>query len=153
MTVFRGKKNSLDIGKVIAFDGEPEMDFYDGDECNQFVGTDSTIFAPYMDVKDGIWAYEAAVCRSLGADYVGKSKYKGVVRSAGKPRCKLIFSQTLSMTHSILYYFFYSRRPNSPSILVVNKMHYHAFAEIILMNVQQKVIFLTRPFFNPKPIS
>lgn len=102
MTVFRGKKNSPDIGKVIAFDGEPEMDVWDGDECNQFVGTDSTIFAPYMDVKDGIWAYEAAVCRSLGADYVGKSKYKGVVRTAGKPRCKCNFSQIFNMTHSIL---------------------------------------------------
>lgn len=64
--MFRGKKNSLDIGKVVAFNDEPEMDAWDGDECNQYVGTDSTIFAPYMDVNDGIWAYEPAVCRSLG---------------------------------------------------------------------------------------
>lgn len=31
-----------------------------------------------MDVNDGIWAYEPSVCRSLGAHYVGKSKYMGV---------------------------------------------------------------------------
>lgn len=30
-----------------------------------------------MDVNDGIWAYEPAICRSLGAHYIGKSKYKG----------------------------------------------------------------------------
>lgn len=76
--MFRGKKNSADIGKVVAFNDEPEMDFWDGDECNQYVGTDSTIFASYMDVNDGIWAYEPSVCRSLGAYYVGKSKYMGV---------------------------------------------------------------------------
>lgn len=78
MTVFRGKKNSADIGRVVAFNGEPEMDVWDEDECNQYMGTDSTIFPPYLDVKDGIWAYEATICRSLGAKYVGKSKYMGV---------------------------------------------------------------------------
>lgn len=48
------------------------------DDCNQFVGTDSTIFSALMDVNDGIWAYEPSICRSLGAHYIGKSKYKGV---------------------------------------------------------------------------
>lgn len=81
MTVFRGKKNSADIGRVVAFNGEPEMDVWDEDECNQFVGTDSTIFPPYLDVKGGVWAYEATICRSLGAKYVGKSKYMGVSTS------------------------------------------------------------------------
>lgn len=67
-TVFRGKKNSIDMGRVIAFNDEPEMDIWeDESECNQYVGTDSTIFPPYMDKMDGIWAYEPSVCRSLGA--------------------------------------------------------------------------------------
>lgn len=47
------------------------------DDCNQYVGTDSTIFSALMDVNDGIWAYEPSICRSLGAHYIGKSKYKG----------------------------------------------------------------------------
>lgn len=53
--VFRGKKNSEDMGRVVSFNGEPEMDAWDGDECNEYVGTDSTIFPPYMDEMDGIW--------------------------------------------------------------------------------------------------
>ena len=77
-TVFRGKKNSVDMGRVAAFNGEPEMDVWDGDECNQYVGTDSTIFPPFLNAEDGIWAYEPSVCRSLGGHYIGKSKYMGL---------------------------------------------------------------------------
>lgn len=74
----RGSRDASDIGRVVSFNGETEMDFWDDDECNQYVGTDSTIFPPYMNVKDGIWAYEPSVCRAMGAEYVGKSKYHGI---------------------------------------------------------------------------
>lgn len=75
---------------MVAFNDEEEMDNWETEECNQYVGTDSTIFAPYMDKKDGIWAWEPSVCRSLGAHYVGKSKYMGVpTASFGNTRFKL----------------------------------------------------------------
>lgn len=77
-TVFRGKKNSHDLGRVVAFNGNTEMDMWDADECNQYVGTDSTIFPPFMDKEEGIWAYEPSICRALGATYKGKSKYNGI---------------------------------------------------------------------------
>lgn len=67
------------MGRVVAFNGETEMDVWDGDECNQYVGTDSTIFPPYLDpVNDGIWAYEPSVCRSLGGvnSFVHLNKHK-----------------------------------------------------------------------------
>lgn len=74
------------------------MNYYEDDECNQYVGTDSTVFPSFMD-KDvgslpvkwiplifqinsvhfsGIWAFEPAICRSLGASYKSKDKYNGV---------------------------------------------------------------------------
>lgn len=53
--VYRGKKTSSDMGRVIAVNGETEMDFWDGEECNQYIGTDSTIFPPYMNILDGVW--------------------------------------------------------------------------------------------------
>lgn len=54
------------------------MDYWDGDECNQYQGTDSTIFPPYMKKEQGIVAYEPSICRSLAAHYTEPSKYMGV---------------------------------------------------------------------------
>lgn len=58
MKVFRGSKVSADIGKVISFNDETEMSVWDDDECNQYVGTDQSVFPPYMNLNDGLWAYE-----------------------------------------------------------------------------------------------
>lgn len=77
-TVYRGKKVSHDIGRVVAFNGDTEMNMWDVEECNQYVGTDSTIFPPYMAKEEGIWAYEPSICRSLGALAKSKTKYNGV---------------------------------------------------------------------------
>lgn len=95
--MFRGKKNSLDLGKVVAFNDEPEMDAWDGDECNQYVGTDSTIFPPYMDVNDGIWAYEPAVCRSLG----GVNIYISFISIKFMARCHCIYIFTIFPTFEL----------------------------------------------------
>lgn len=54
------------------------MDAWDADECNQYVGTDSTIFPAFLGRDEGIWAYEPSICRSLGAHYVSKAEYNGI---------------------------------------------------------------------------
>lgn len=70
MKVFRGAKKSADIGRVISFDGETEMDVWPDDECNQYIGTDQSIFPPYLKLEDGIWAFEPSnftydICRKM----------------------------------------------------------------------------------------
>lgn len=75
---YRGVKNIHDLGRVIEYDGEPEVDAWDGDECNEIRGTESSIFPPFMAKEDGIWAFEANLCRSMKALYERPSKYRGI---------------------------------------------------------------------------
>lgn len=71
-------KNIADLGRVIEFNEQPELDVWDGDECNQLRGTESSIFPPFKDKREGVWAFEAGVCRSMQTKYERKSRYSGI---------------------------------------------------------------------------
>lgn len=76
--VFRGIKNFRDVGRIISFNNETEMDVWEGDECNQFKGTDSTIFPPGLIKGDYLWVYELNLCLSMGAYYERDTNYQGI---------------------------------------------------------------------------
>jgi hypothetical protein len=52
-----------DVGRVVEFEGQKQMSVYDGDECNKFRGTDSTIFPPFLTPSDKIEAFAPDLCR------------------------------------------------------------------------------------------
>lgn len=54
-SVFRGKKNFQDLGRVVAWNGETENSVYSKYDCNEYRGTDYTVFPTYMDMNDGVW--------------------------------------------------------------------------------------------------
>lgn len=63
--VYRGKKHYQDTGRVIEFNGEDEMGFYEEDECNAYYGTDQTVFPAFMKPEEGVGAFEPLICRTL----------------------------------------------------------------------------------------
>lgn len=75
--VLRGIKDYRDVGRVIEFDGKPKLDIWSQDHCNEFNGTDSTIFPPFLTEADDIVSFSPDICRSLGATFRHKSKVKG----------------------------------------------------------------------------
>lgn len=78
LTVKRGKENIKDLGRVVALNGKPEMKVWDAPECNQIVGTDTTIFPPFTQSSEDLISFSPDVCRSMGAKYQRPSSYKGI---------------------------------------------------------------------------
>lgn len=76
--VMRGIKNYKDVGRVMEFDGKPALTIWTEDHCNEFNGTDSTIFPPLMTSDDDIVSFSPDICRSLGARFSHKTKVKGL---------------------------------------------------------------------------
>ncbi|XP_076661699.1 sensory neuron membrane protein 1 isoform X2 [Halictus rubicundus] len=76
--VLRGRKNFKDVGRVIEYDGLPALTIYDGEHCNAFNGTDSTIFPSLMTREDDIVSFSPEICRSISIPYRYDSKVKGV---------------------------------------------------------------------------
>jgi hypothetical protein len=51
------------VGQVVEYEGQKQLSVYDGDECNKFRGTDSTIFGPFLTTSDKIEAFAPDLCR------------------------------------------------------------------------------------------
>ncbi len=76
--VDRGIENINSTGRILSFNNQTEMEVWDGDECNKFKGTDSTVFPPSIKKENGLWSYEPDMCLSYGAQYESESSYQGV---------------------------------------------------------------------------
>ncbi|CAG4997164.1 unnamed protein product [Parnassius apollo] len=77
VTVERGMKNVMDVGKVVEVDGKPKMELF-RDSCNEYQGTDGTIFPPFLTESDRLQTFSGDLCRSFKAWYQRKSSYRGI---------------------------------------------------------------------------
>ena len=62
-TVKRGIKNYKEVGQVVKYNDQTELDVWSTEECNQFRGTDGTIFPGLIPKKADIPSFAAALCR------------------------------------------------------------------------------------------
>lgn len=52
----------MDVGQVVAMDGEPQLKIWK-DTCNEYQGTDGTVFPPFLTESDRLQSYSADLCR------------------------------------------------------------------------------------------
>ncbi|XP_034946984.1 sensory neuron membrane protein 1-like [Chelonus insularis] len=77
--VKRGIKNYLDVGVVTEFKGEPKLSVWSEEgTCNEFNGTDSTIFHAYLYSNEDVVSFTPDLCRSLSTRYQRPTKIKGI---------------------------------------------------------------------------
>lgn len=74
-------KNISDVGRVVSFNGDEELDTYDGEECNEIKGTDGLFFPPFLTKDTKVWAFAYPICRSISMWFQHKSSYKKVALS------------------------------------------------------------------------
>lgn len=76
-----------DVGKIVKFKGESQLDVFDDDKCNVINGTDELFFGPFMEQDDVEYAYEFQACTSFSFHYKELTNIKGhkAVRKTMKP--------------------------------------------------------------------
>ncbi|XP_012524477.1 sensory neuron membrane protein 1 [Monomorium pharaonis] len=75
--VNRGIKNNKDVGRMVTLANQSKMDMWPGSPCNEFRGTDGTIFPPFLDKNKEVWVHSLDICRSIGAYYLEPGKVQG----------------------------------------------------------------------------
>ncbi len=63
LTVKRGMKDIQELGQVVALNGKPQMDFWNGMPCNEIKGTDTTIYPPFLKPHEDIYGFGVEICR------------------------------------------------------------------------------------------
>ncbi|XP_046745518.1 sensory neuron membrane protein 1-like [Diprion similis] len=68
--VTRGVKDPKKIGYVVEYKNQTIQTVWNGDECNSFEGTDTTIFHPGLYKDENIIGFSVDLCRTLVGRYV-----------------------------------------------------------------------------------
>jgi len=76
--VLRGIKNYKDVGRLLSLGNQTKMSVWPDDPCNDFRGTDGTIFPPFLSKEENVWAHFPDICRSIGAYYVEAGTVQGM---------------------------------------------------------------------------
>jgi len=83
--VYRGIKNYEDVGRVLTIGNETQMGLWSGSPCNNFRGTDGTIFPPFLSKEKEVWVHSLDLCRSIGAYYMESGKVQGIHEKISSP--------------------------------------------------------------------
>lgn len=68
LTAMTGQSDVHDVGRVTAWNGEPQLKFWK-DECNKIKGTDGSTFPPDILPNTTLYLFNRDMCRSLPLVY------------------------------------------------------------------------------------
>ncbi|XP_022906339.2 sensory neuron membrane protein 1-like isoform X1 [Onthophagus taurus] len=76
--VKRGIQNYKETGRLLEYNDQAELTIWGSKECNQFRGTEGTIFPALPIPKADIPSFAYPLCRVVDAKYDSKTKYDGI---------------------------------------------------------------------------
>lgn len=77
-TVNTGKENQTLLNDVINFQGLPDLSWWGTPETNEILGTDGTMYHPYMTREENMHLFHPDLCRSVPYVYEQDTIYKKV---------------------------------------------------------------------------
>ncbi|KAI1286743.1 Lysosome membrane protein 2 [Halotydeus destructor] len=77
-TVESGVNNLADFTKVVGYQGQSQLNYWNGPTCNAINGTDGMQFAPNVNTADRKFVFSTDLCRSLPFSFVGQSSVLGI---------------------------------------------------------------------------
>merc|ERR1712173_297002 len=64
-----GVTNVSEVGAMVSYQGNTELDLWQTDDCNRIRGTDGSIFHPDISRDDTLYIFNMNLCQSLPIVY------------------------------------------------------------------------------------
>ncbi|XP_058792638.1 sensory neuron membrane protein 1-like [Phymastichus coffea] len=74
----RGIRNIMEVGDLIEFNDMKNMSVWDDDKCDAFIGTDGTLFHPFINKRKNIYVTNTFFCRRLTYSYDSEVQFAGL---------------------------------------------------------------------------
>lgn len=79
LEVHRGIRSSDEFGKIVTYQNETQLSFWQPNStCNEILGTDGSIFAPFVTTDRTIYLFSDDLCRSLYLTYEKDVEHHGL---------------------------------------------------------------------------
>jgi len=74
-----GLVEKSNVGKIMTWEGNPDLPFWYGPTCNDINGTDGTVLPPDLSNTEPIQIFDVDLCRSIDFVYNASSSFESTV--------------------------------------------------------------------------
>ena len=73
-----GLEDVAEVARVLSYDGQQQLDFWEGDSCNAIRGTDGSLFHPEVNINETLYIFNRDLCQSLPLVFQGETEHHGM---------------------------------------------------------------------------